>query len=109
MPTLLNSGVTPEQTSAANSVNQTLRSVGGSIGTAVATAVLAANTMTGTPLPTMGGYTTSFAVSGGICVLAIVAALIVPYRHGAETAKAAQELPPLPGPAPVPVDARPSQ
>lgn len=109
MPTLLHSGVTPEQTSAANSVNQTLRSVGGSIGTAVATAVLAANTMTGAPLPTIGGYTTSFAVSGGICVLAIVAALVVPYRHGAETANASQELPPLPGPAPVPVDARPSQ
>jgi MFS family permease len=84
MPTLLNSGVTPEQTSVANSVNQTLRSVGGSIGTAVATAILAANTMPGLPLPTVDGYTMSFAVSGGICVLAILAALIVPYRHGAK-------------------------
>jgi hypothetical protein len=45
MPTLLNSEVALEQTSVANSVNQTLRSVGGSIGTAVATAVLAANTL----------------------------------------------------------------
>ncbi|MBP2330552.1 putative MFS family arabinose efflux permease [Kibdelosporangium banguiense] len=81
MPTLLNSGVTPEQTSVANSVNQTLRSVGGSIGTAVATAILAANTMPGTPLPTVDAYTTSFAVSGAICVVAIIAALIVPYRH----------------------------
>jgi hypothetical protein len=32
----------------------------------------------------MDGYTTSFAVSGGICVLAILAALIVPYRHRAK-------------------------
>lgn len=90
MPTLLNSGVAPEQTSVANSVNQTLRSVGGSIGTAVATAVLAANTMPGLPLPTMDGYTTSFAVSGAICVLAIIAALIVPYRHRAKTESAAR-------------------
>jgi MFS family permease len=86
MPTLLNSGVSPEQTSIANSVNQTLRSVGGSIGTAVAAAVLASETMTGTPLPTVGAYTTAFGISGGICVLAIIAAAVVPYRHRATVA-----------------------
>jgi MFS family permease len=86
MPTLLNSGVSPEQTSVANSVNQTLRSVGGSIGTAVATAILAAHTMAGTPLPTMDGYTTAFAVAGAICILAIIAAAVVPYRHPAASA-----------------------
>lgn len=86
MPTLLNSGVSPEQTSVANSVNQTLRSVGGSIGTAVATAVITSQTIAGTPLPTVGAYTTAFAISGGICVLAIIAAAVVPYRHRAATA-----------------------
>ncbi|WP_394617238.1 MFS transporter [Lentzea sp. JNUCC 0626] len=93
MPTLLNSGVSPEQTSVANSVNQTLRSVGGSIGTAVATAILAANTSAGVPLPTIDGYTTSFVISGAICVLAIVAALAVPYRHrsNGETVVAIEE------------------
>jgi hypothetical protein len=54
-------------------------------GTAVATAILAASTVPGLSLSTMDGYTTSFAVSGGICVLAILAALIVPYRHRAKT------------------------
>jgi predicted MFS family arabinose efflux permease len=88
IPTLLNSGVTPEQTSVANSVNQTLRSIGGSIGTAVATAILAAGPMPGLPLPTVDAYTTAFAVSGAICVFAIVAAVLIPYRHrAAQTAK----------------------
>jgi MFS family permease len=89
MPTLLNSGTTPEQTSIANGVNQTLRSVGGSIGTAVASAMLATQTLPGLPLPTMGAYTTAFAVSGAICVLAVIAAAIVPYRHRAVVAAAA--------------------
>jgi predicted MFS family arabinose efflux permease len=81
MPTLLNSDVEPGRTSIANGVNQTLRSVGGSIGTAVATAILAANAMPGTTLPTLDAYPLSFAVSGGICLLAITAAFAVPYHH----------------------------
>jgi len=88
MPTLLNTAVAREQTSIANSVNQTLRSVGGSIGTAIATAILAADLIPGTPLPTPDAYDTAFAVAGGICVLAIVAALIVPYDHRAFLARA---------------------
>jgi MFS family permease len=85
IPTLLNTAVSPEHTSIANGVNSTLRSIGGSIGTAVATAILAADTLPGLPLPTVDAYTTAFAVSGGICVLAIVAALLMPYRHSART------------------------
>ncbi|WP_018685272.1 MFS transporter [Actinokineospora enzanensis] len=80
-PTLLNSGVRPEQTSVANSVNSTLRSIGGSIGTSIAAAILAANTLPLVPLPTVDAYVTAFAVSGAICVLAIIAAAAVPYRH----------------------------
>lgn len=87
MPTLLNTAVDREQTSIANSVNQTLRSVGGSIGTAIATAILAADLIPGTPLPTLDSYDTAFAVAGGICVLAIIAALIVPYNHRAFLAR----------------------
>ncbi|HEX6353168.1 MFS transporter [Actinophytocola sp.] len=82
MPALLNTAVAPEQTSVANSINSTLRSVGGSIGTAIASAILAANTLPGVPLPTVDAYVTAFWVAGGICVLAVVAALLVPYRHG---------------------------
>jgi len=81
MLTLLNSGVEPGRTSIANGVNQTGRSVGDSIGTAIATAILAANTVAGSPLPTVDAFPISFAVSGGICLLAITAALAVPYRH----------------------------
>jgi MFS family permease len=81
MPALLNTAVAPEATSIANSVNSTLRSVGGSIGTAIATAILASHTMAGLPLPTVDGYVLAFWVAGGICVLAVVAAVAVPYRH----------------------------
>jgi MFS family permease len=81
MPALLNTAVAPEKTSIANSVNSTLRSVGGSIGTAIATAILAATTIPGTPLPTVDAYVNAFWVAGGICVLAVVAAAVVPYRH----------------------------
>jgi MFS family permease len=87
MPTLLNTGIEPEKTSIANSVNQTLRSVGGSIGTGIASAILAADLIQGTPLPALGAYDTAFAVAGGICVLAIVAALIIPYNHRAFLAR----------------------
>lgn len=89
MPALLNTAVTPEKTSVANSVNSTLRSVGGSIGTAIATAILAANTIPNTPLPTVDAYVNAFWVAGGICVLAVVAAVIVPYRHRRAAAAAA--------------------
>lgn len=82
MPALLNTAVEPAKTSVANSVNSTLRSVGGSIGTAIATAILASQTMPRMPLPTVDGYVIAFVVAGGICVLAVVAALLVPYRHG---------------------------
>jgi hypothetical protein len=41
-------------------------------------------------LPTIDGYTTSFAISDAICVLAIFAALIVPYRHNAKCEFTAQ-------------------
>ena len=85
MPALLNTAVAPEKTSVANSVNSTLRSVGGSIGTAIATAILAAHTMPGLPLPTVDGFVVAFWVAGGICVMAVVAALLVPYRHGRVT------------------------
>jgi MFS family permease len=81
MPTLLNTAVAAEKTSIANSVNSTLRSVGGSIGTAVATAIITSNTIPGTPLPTVDAYVDAFLVAGAICVLAVIAAVIVPYRH----------------------------
>jgi predicted MFS family arabinose efflux permease len=77
IPTLLNQGVGPAQTSVANSINQTLRSVGGSIGTAAASAILAASVVNG--LPTVGSYTTAFALSAVICVLAVIAAVLIPF------------------------------
>jgi MFS family permease len=102
MPALLNTAVAPEATSIANSVNSTLRSVGGSIGTAIATAILTSHTMAKLPLPTVDGYVLAFWVAGGICVLAVIAAVAVPYRHRAATAPASVTAP-IPAVAPAPI------
>lgn len=88
MPTLLNSGVEPGRTSVANSINQTLRSVGGSIGTAVAAAILAAGTVPGTAVPSVNAYSASFAVSGAICLIAVLAAFAVPDRSSRQRGRA---------------------
>ncbi len=88
MPTLLNNSVAADQTSIANGVNATLRSVGGSVGTTIASAVLAAHAMDQLPLPTEDGFQVAYGVSFGICVLAIVASLLLPYRHTAATSSA---------------------
>jgi predicted MFS family arabinose efflux permease len=93
IPSLLNTAVAPEQTSIANGVNATLRMIGGAIGTTMTTAVLASSTLPGTPLPTLDAYTTAFWLSLAIGGVAVVASLVVPYRHAArraaETAPAA--------------------
>lgn len=80
IPLLLDQGIALEHTSVANSINQTLRSVGGSIGTAAAAAILASSTVDG--LPTAGSYTAAFELSAAICVLAVTAAVLLPRGRG---------------------------
>lgn len=92
MPTLLNNSVRPDQTSIANGVNSTLRSIGGSIGTTAAAAVLAAHQMEQVPLPTEHGFQVAYAVSGAICAVAVVAAVLLPYRHSKFVASQVAEI-----------------
>ena len=67
-------------TAEATSVNAIVRTIGGSIGTAVVAAVIAANT-TLQGLPTDRAFTTAFWVCTGVGVLAIVAALALPSKR----------------------------
>ncbi|MFR9773767.1 MFS transporter [Nocardia sp. SC052] len=84
MPTLLNSDVGTDQTSVANGVNLTLRSIGGSIGTACVLTIIATRTGPGDAFPALDAYVTAFAASLGVCFLAVIAAALVPYRHRGE-------------------------
>jgi predicted MFS family arabinose efflux permease len=80
MPTLIISGVPPEETGSATSFNQVLRSVGGSVGSALSGGILAAYTVTGQSFPTEDGYTLSFLVSGAAC-LAVAAGIALVARR----------------------------
>jgi EmrB/QacA subfamily drug resistance transporter len=62
----------------ATGINTICRTVGGAFGSAVATAILTADTIGGTSIPAEGGYTAAFILSAGGGLLAIGAALLVP-------------------------------
>ncbi|WP_285107953.1 MFS transporter [Promicromonospora sp. MEB111] len=66
------------ETGEATGVNTIVRTIGGSLGAQVATAVVGATTLAGTGLPTAAGYTTAFAVSA----VALVAAALVALAGG---------------------------
>jgi EmrB/QacA subfamily drug resistance transporter len=67
-------------TAEATSVNAIVRTIGGSIGTAVVAAVIAANT-TPQGLPTDHAFLTAFWVCTGVGVLAIFASLALPSKR----------------------------
>jgi MFS family permease len=67
------------QTGIATAINMISRSIGGAVGAQVAAAILTASTGTG-GLPTDGGYSTAFAVSGAAAVVAWLAAVVVPRQ-----------------------------
>lgn len=67
--------VEPHETGEATGVNTIVRTIGGSLGAQVATAVVGATTLAGTGLPTAAGYTTAFAVSAVALVAAALVAL----------------------------------
>jgi hypothetical protein len=93
MPALIISGVPPEETGSATSFNQVLRSVGGSIGSALSAGILAAYTTGGTPFPEEAGYTVTFVVSGAGCLAVAVAIALVARRLHVQAARPAQAAP----------------
>jgi MFS family permease len=73
LPGLVVSAVPPRETGSAMSLNQVLRYVGFSTGSAVVAAVLAAATPAGARYPSAGGYTT-LALAG--CAVSVLTALV---------------------------------
>ena len=73
-----------EQTGVASGMNANIRTIGGSIGSAVMAGIVTAR-IGPTGLPVEGGYTIGFAILGGAMVLAAVAAGMIPDLHDQPT------------------------
>jgi len=78
MPNLIVEAVPQAQTGEATGFNALVRSVGSSLGTQVAAAIVAGTVVTSTGLPTDDGLTTAFLVGAGVTAVATVAALLIP-------------------------------
>ena len=81
MSALIVAGVPVEQTGVASGMNANIRTIGGSIGAAVMSSIIAATVHNGS-LPTAAGYDHGFAFLAAMAVLAALAVLLVPRaRH----------------------------
>jgi EmrB/QacA subfamily drug resistance transporter len=87
MANLIVAAVPQSDVGIATGINTVMRTVGGSFGAAIATAILAGSTGAG-GLPTEGAYTTAFAFSAVAGLLAVGAALLVPRPPAARAAPA---------------------
>ena len=67
-----------------------MRTMGGSFGASIATAILAGSTVSAADLPTEGAYTAAFAFSAVAGLLAFGAALLVPRAAAAPGAAPAR-------------------
>jgi EmrB/QacA subfamily drug resistance transporter len=102
MPNLIVDAVPPERTGEATGFNAVVRSVGSSLGSQVTAAILAGSVLGATHLPSDGGYTAAFVVSGAGALVAAFAALLIPTDGGHDHLPAAAEMgaaAPLPDPA----------
>jgi len=72
--------VPAEQTGVASGMNANIRSIGGSIGSAVMAGIITAHLGTG-GYPAERGYTIGFVVLGVVMALASLAAVLIPESH----------------------------
>ena len=81
MSTIIVDSVPQDQTGAASGMTSNIRTLGGSIGTAAMTAILASAVSDGSP-PTEAGYTAAFAILAVVAVIGAVGCLFIPGRPG---------------------------
>ncbi|MCW2539981.1 MAG: Major facilitator superfamily 1 [Frankiales bacterium] len=94
MPRMIVSAIPPEETSSALALNQVLRTVGYSIGSALAAAILTAHTVATEEFPRNAGYTSGAVIGIALLVVTAVVSFALPTRGGKPRAKydAEQEL-----------------
>lgn len=80
MPRMIVSVVAPQETGSALAMNQVLRTVGYSIGSALSAAILTAHTAVSQRFPTDSGYTVGAIVAIALCALAAVVAVALQAR-----------------------------
>jgi EmrB/QacA subfamily drug resistance transporter len=78
MANLIVGSVDPGEVGIATGINTIMRTIGGAFGSALVAALLTAETLPGTPIPTEGAYTEAFVFSTLGGTLALLAALAVP-------------------------------
>jgi EmrB/QacA subfamily drug resistance transporter len=86
MANLIVNLVDPREVGIATGINTIMRTVGGAFGTAIVTAMLTADHIPGTPMPTEHAFTEAFAISIGLSLLAFASALWIPTRRRASEA-----------------------
>lgn len=85
MPRVIVRWVPPEETSSALALNQVLRTIGYSVGSAVGAAVLSAHEHGGA-FPTDSGYTVGALIGVGMSTLTVIIAMILPGRERSRAA-----------------------
>jgi EmrB/QacA subfamily drug resistance transporter len=100
MANLIVAAVPQHEVGIATGINTVTRTIGGAFGAAVATAILAADTIGNSHFATEDAYTVAFTLSAIGSVVAIASALLVPTKAQAERASASAE------PAPAAVASR---
>jgi predicted MFS family arabinose efflux permease len=80
IPGLIVGSVPNSETGSALGVNQVIRQVGFSIGSALGAAILTQHTLASDPLPTNSGYTVSALIGIGLCLLTAVLSFLLPGR-----------------------------
>jgi hypothetical protein len=78
MTNLVVEAVAPEQTGVATGMNANIRTIGGSVGSQVISAIIVASAPAGSSLPTDGGYTTGLVAMGAALLAAGLVAFAVP-------------------------------
>jgi MFS family permease len=92
MPNLIVDAVPPHRTGEATGFNAVVRSVGSSLGAQVTAAILAGSVLASTNLPGDTGYTTAFLVSGGVALVAALAAAAIPRTAQSQSSRRAVEV-----------------
>ena len=87
MANLIVAAVDPKEVGIATGINTVTRTIGGSFGAALITALLTSETMPGTAIPTESAYTEAFAVATVAALLALTAAFAIPRVRARQAAR----------------------
>jgi EmrB/QacA subfamily drug resistance transporter len=89
MANLIVEAVAATETGVATGMNTIMRTIGGSLGAQISATIVSAHVIAGTHVAAESGYTTAFALSSLVMVLAFGATLLVPLRARLHTTSAA--------------------